>query len=51
VILALLAVPTALLANLHLRTFLLWLGISYVVALCAEVVFLVLLIRKTEAIN
>ncbi len=51
VILSLLAALAALLADLHLKTFLLWLGISYVVALAAEVVFLVLLIRKAEATN
>jgi hypothetical protein len=51
VILALLAVLALLLVNLHVRAFLLWLGVSYVVALGAEVVFLVLLIRRTEAAN
>lgn len=51
IVLTLLAVPTLALMELHLRTFLLWLGVSYVVALCAEVVFLVLLIRKMEAPN
>jgi hypothetical protein len=51
VILSLLAALAALTAGVHLKTFLLWLGISYVVALCAEVVFLVLLIRKAEATN
>jgi hypothetical protein len=51
VILTLLAVPTLVLMDLHIRTFLLWLGVSYVVALGAEVVFLVLLIRKMEAPN
>jgi hypothetical protein len=51
VILTLLAVIAAVLVDLQLRTFLLWLGISYLVALCAEVVFLVLLIRKAEALN
>jgi hypothetical protein len=51
VILTLLAVPALVLMDLHLRTFLLWLGVSYVVALGAEVVFLVLLIRRMEAPN
>ncbi len=51
VILTLLAAVVALHADVHLKTFLLWLGISYLVALGAEVVFLVLLIRKAEAIN
>jgi hypothetical protein len=51
VILTLLAVPALVLMNLQLRTFLLWLGVSYVVALGAEVVFLVLLIRRMEAPN
>lgn len=51
VILTLLASLAALLVDVHLKTFLLWLGISYLVALCAEVVFLVLLIRKAEATN
>jgi hypothetical protein len=51
VILTFLAVPVLFLMDLHQRTFLLWLGVSYVVALGAEVVFLVLLIRKLEAPN
>lgn len=51
VVLTLLAVPALVLMDLHLRTFLLWLGVSYVVALGAEVVFLVLLIRRMEAPN
>ena len=48
VILAALATPTVLMPGLELRTFLLWIGISYVVALGAEVVFLVLVIRSSE---
>jgi len=47
-ILAALATPTALMPGLNLRPFLLWIGISYVVALGAEVVFLVLVIQSTE---
>ncbi len=48
-ILAALATPTALMPGLALRTFLLWVGISYVVALGAEVVFLVLVVQSTDA--
>ncbi len=51
VILAFLAAPTLYLGSLHRKSFLLWLGISYLVALGAETVVLALLIRRTEAIR
>lgn len=48
IVLAAMAAPVAVFAGLHLRALLLWVGISYVVALGAESLALVLLIRRME---
>jgi len=47
-ILVVLVVPVAIFSELPLLTFLLWVAISYAVALAAETVSLVLLIRRME---
>ncbi len=48
-ILVMIAAPVALASGLPTRTFLIWVAVSYVVALFAETVCLVLLIRRMEA--
>ncbi len=49
VALAVLAVPITILAELPVRPLLIWVGISYLVGLFAEVIVLVLLIKRLEA--
>jgi hypothetical protein len=47
-VLVVLAVPVAFLVELNLRALLVWVGISYLAALAAEVVALLPLVRRTE---
>jgi hypothetical protein len=48
VVLVVMVVPVAALSGLNLRALLVWVGIGYVVALFAEILALVLVIRRME---